>query len=96
MKETKAFFKTSEFWLMVLGQAVLLLQDSGVLNLMAEKYNWIAPILQVILASSYITSRGHAKSGIPAGSNDEPLPAPTYPETASGTIVEPGTNIAAP
>jgi hypothetical protein len=88
MKETKAFYLTSEFWLMVLGQIVLVLQDSGVLNLVAERYNWIAPILQVILASSYITSRGKAKSGVPASATSEPLPEPDYQ-----TAIAPGTNL---
>jgi hypothetical protein len=65
MKETKAFYKTSEFWLLVIGQLILTLQTSDVIDLTATKYNWIIPILQTILASAYIVSRGKAKSGVP-------------------------------
>ncbi len=85
MNETKPFYKTSEFWLMVLGQFVLVLQESGVLDLVANKYNWIAPILQAVLASSYITSRGKAKSGVPYTENVVEVPTPVE--------VQPGTNL---
>jgi len=92
MKETKAFYLTSEFWLMVLGQIVLVLQESGVLDLVATKYNWLAPILQAVLASSYITSRGKAKSGVPH-SDDSSISEFTTPEDV---VVQPGTNVSTP
>jgi hypothetical protein len=88
MKETKAFYKTSEFWLMVLGQIVLTLQTSGAIDIVSHKYTWLSPILQTIIASAYILSRGQAKSGIPIGVDDQPLPEPDYPEK-----VTPGTNL---
>jgi len=87
MKETKAFYRTSEFWLMVLGQLVLTLQTSGALDLVAQRYSWISPILQVVLASSYITSRGKAKSGVPS---------PTEEPTGIEEFTQPGTNVGEP
>jgi len=87
MKETKAFYKTSEFWLMVLGQIVLTLQTSGAIDIVNKSHAWWAPVLQAVLASAYILARGQAKSGVPTGTNDEALPEPNYES------VQPGTNI---
>jgi hypothetical protein len=92
MKETKAFYKTSEFWLMVLAQFVLVLQESGIIDLVATKYNWLAPILQTLLASSYITSRGKAKAGVPHA-DDSSINEFTTPDAVT---VEPGTNVSTP
>lgn len=65
MKETKPFYKTSEFWLMIIGQVVLTLQTSDAITLMSQKYAWLSPIMQTLLAIGYILSRGQAKSGVP-------------------------------
>jgi hypothetical protein len=93
MKETKAFYKTSEFWLMVLGQLVMILQYVNVWTLFHGKWSFLAPLVQTALAYAYIQSRGHAKSGVPIGEDDSPLPEPAYPDTATGTVVQPGTNL---
>jgi hypothetical protein len=91
MKETKPFYKTSEFWLHNLGQLVLVLQESGVITVVAAKYNWIAPILQTLLAMGYINSRGNAKSGIPYAT-DSGIEEFTQP----GTNLDVATPIPAP
>lgn len=75
---------------MVLGQVVLVLQESGVLDLVATRYNWLAPILQVALAHGYITSRGRAKSGVPASDPNAGISEFTTVENP------PGTNVTAP
>lgn len=90
MKETKAFYKTSEFWLMVLGQVVLTLQTSGAIDLVAHKYAFMGPLLQTLLAAAYMISRGQAKSGIPAAADDTALPEPNYQDAE---VVAPGTNL---
>ncbi len=66
MKETKAFYKTSEFWLMTLGQLVILLQYAQVWTLFHGRFEFLAPTIQAVLAYGYIQSRGNAKSGTPA------------------------------
>jgi len=93
MKETKAFYKTSEFWLMVLGQFVILMQYAQVWTLFHGRFEFLAPTVQAALAYGYIMSRGHAKSGVPIGSDDEPLPEPDYQEPQQGTTIQPGTNV---
>lgn len=57
VKETKAGYKTTEFWLTI-GTAVLVNVQPAV----PEK--WQA-ILTAALAGLYALARGHAKSGIP-------------------------------
>jgi hypothetical protein len=84
MKETKSFYKTSEFWLHNIAQIVLILQEAGIIDLVKARYDWIAPILQVAIAYGYIQSRGNAKSGVPY---------PTDEANSINEFTQPGTNL---
>ena len=59
MLETKQFWKTSEFYLLVLGQIGVFLTQ--LIEILPPKYG--IP-LQSLLAIGYIISRGLAKSGV--------------------------------
>ena len=59
MLETKQFWKTSEFYLLVLGQIGVFLTQ--LVEILPSKYG--IP-LQSLLAIGYIISRGLAKSGV--------------------------------
>jgi hypothetical protein len=82
MKETKPFYKTSEFWLMCAGQLVCILQYVNVWTLFQGKWSFLAPVVQSLLAYGYIQSRGNAKSGVP------------YPQDSGiEEFTQPGTNV---
>lgn len=61
IKETKAGYKTTEFWLTVLGLVAVNL--NGVVMTLPDRYQAIA---SAILAGLYALARGQAKKGIPA------------------------------
>lgn len=79
--ETKPFYKTSEFWLMVAGQAVIILQYVNVWTLFHGRWSFLAPVIQSALAYAYIQSRGHAKSGVPYAAEDTNIAEFTTPGT---------------
>lgn len=87
MQETKPFYKTSEFWLMAVGQLVILLQYAEVWTLFHGRFEFLAPTIQAVLAYAYIQSRGHAKAGIPYTEDSN------IDEFTSNAVVQPGTNI---
>lgn len=60
VKETKAGYKTTEFWLTIIGAVATQL---GALHLPGKYGDTIAT---VALIASYVLSRGVAKSGVPA------------------------------
>lgn len=94
MKETKAFYKTSEFWLMALGQLVILLQYAEVWTLFHGRFEFLAPTIQAVLAYGYIQSRGHAKSGVPATGDEAGIDEFTQPtDGVKEVVVTPGTNV---
>lgn len=61
VKETKAGYKTTEFWLTLAGLAAVNL--NGVVLTLPDKYQAIA---SAVLAGLYALSRGQAKKGIPS------------------------------
>lgn len=61
IKETKAGYKTTEFWLAVIG--LLIVNLNGLVMTLPDKYQAIAT---AAIAAFYAVSRGQAKSGIPA------------------------------
>jgi hypothetical protein len=61
IKETKAGWKTTEFWLTIAGLAAVNL--NGVILTLPDRYQAIA---SAVLAGLYALSRGQAKKGIPA------------------------------
>lgn len=60
IKETKAGYKTTEFWLTVAGLVALNL--NGVILTLPDKYQALG---SAVLAGLYAISRGQAKSGVP-------------------------------
>jgi len=67
IKETKAGYKTTEFWLTVLG--LIAVNLNGVVMTLPDKYQAIG---SAILAGLYALSRGQAKKGIPAVVSADP------------------------
>lgn len=60
-KETKAGYKTTEFWLTIAG--LLAVNLNGVILTLPDKYQALA---SAALTGLYVVSRGVAKKGIPA------------------------------
>lgn len=61
IEETKKGYKTTEFWLTVLGLVVV--NVNGLVLTLPDKYQAIAT---AVLGGLYALSRGQAKKGIPA------------------------------
>lgn len=61
IEESKKGYKTTEFWLTILGLVVV--NVNGLVMSLPDKYQAIA---SAILAGLYALSRGQAKKGIPA------------------------------
>lgn len=66
-KETKAGWRTTEFWLTLAG--LVAVNASGLVMTLPDRYQAIA---SAILAGLYALSRGQAKQGIPAVQADAP------------------------
>lgn len=66
-KETKAGYKTTEFWLTIIG---VLFTQVGALDL-PGKYG--KTIQTVALVAAYILSRGIAKAGVPTVDDSDPV-----------------------
>ena len=60
VRETKAGYKTTEFWLTIAG--LLAVNLNGVVMSLPDKYQMIG---SVIMGGVYVLSRGTAKKGIP-------------------------------
>ena len=67
VKETKAGYKTTEFWIAVAGSALTVLNGIP----LPEKYEGV---VVAVFGAAYILSRGIAKKGVPA------IEAPAKPE----------------
>ena len=61
IKETRAGYKTTEFWLAIAG--VVALNLNGVIMTLPDKYQALGT---AVIAGLYAISRGQAKSGVPA------------------------------
>lgn len=61
IKETKAGYRTTEFWVAIVG--LIIVNLNGLVMTLPDKYQAIAT---AAIAAFYAVSRGQAKSGIPA------------------------------
>jgi hypothetical protein len=67
IKETKAGYKTTEFWVAIVSLVIVNL--NGVVMTLPDKYQAIAT---AAIAAFYAVARGQAKSGVPALEPDVP------------------------
>ena len=61
MMETKAFYKTSEWWASLLGAFYFVLNSAGVVDQIPKSWSAIAV---AIVTGAYAVSRGQAKQGV--------------------------------
>jgi hypothetical protein len=63
--ETKPAVKTTEFWTMLFGQVLGLLQLTGAWQYAPDGRNTYVAIGMAVLGGLYAVARGQAKSGVP-------------------------------
>jgi len=62
--ETKPGIQTTEFWTMLFGQVVSLLQLTGAWQFMPDGNNKFVVIAMAVLGGLYAIGRGQAKQGV--------------------------------
>lgn len=67
MSETRPGWKTTEFWLVLLGNILI---NAGAVDVGGAKYRGLFAILSVV---GYALARGLAKSGVPDGLGQPPI-----------------------
>jgi predicted tellurium resistance membrane protein TerC len=63
--ETKPGVQTTEFWTMLFGQVVAVLQLTGAWQYMPSSKNPYVIIAMAVLGGLYAVGRGRAKQGVP-------------------------------